>query len=116
MLKVALVYNLIHPEILQPNAPIDAIAEYDSPETVEAVQKALEADGHEVILLEADEAIAENLRHTRPDIVFNIAEGLRGLYRESHVPAICEMLGIPYTGSDPLTLALCLDKAAPNKF
>ncbi|MGC8732131.1 MAG: D-alanine--D-alanine ligase family protein, partial [Halothiobacillaceae bacterium] len=91
--------------------PLDAIAEYDSPETIETLKKALESGGHEVLLLEADESIAEKLRHARPDLVFNIAEGLRGLYRESHVPAICEMLGIPYTGSDPLTLALCLDKA-----
>ncbi len=110
MLKVALVFNLIHPEVLQPGTPIDAIAEYDSPETVAAVKAALEAGAHEVVLLEADERIAEKLLDTRPDLVFNIAEGLRGLYRESHVPAICEMLGIPYTGSDPLTLALCLDK------
>ncbi len=111
MLKVALVYNLIHPEVLQPQSPIDAIAEYDSPETVQAVQVALEAGGHHVVLLEADETIAEKLLSVRPDIVFNIAEGLRGPYRESHVPAICEMLGIPYTGSDLLTLALALDKA-----
>jgi len=111
MLKVALVYNLIHPETLSPQSPIDAIAEYDSPETVQAVQTALEEGGNQVILLEADEHIAEKLLATRPDIVFNIAEGRRGLYRESHVPAICEMLGIPYTGSDPLTLALALDKA-----
>lgn len=111
MLTIALVYNLIHPELLRNGTPIDAIAEYDSPETVEAVKQALEACGHKVLLLEADEAIAEKLRQARPDLVFNIAEGLQGLYRESHVPAICEMLGIPYTGSDPLALALCLDKA-----
>jgi D-alanine-D-alanine ligase len=53
----------------------------------------------------------ERLRAERPDIVFNIAEGLRGPTREAHVPAICEFYGIPYSGSDPFTLALCLDKA-----
>ena len=50
-------------------------------------------------------------RQTRPDIVFNIAEGFRGVNREAHVPAICEFFGIPYSGSDPFTLTLCLDKA-----
>ena len=43
-------------------------------------------------------------------MVFNVAEGLRGRGREAQVPAVCELLGIPYTGSDPLTLALTLDK------
>ena len=45
---------------------------------------------------------------SRPDFVFNIAEGLYGPNREGHVPAICEFLGIPYHASDPLTLSLCL--------
>src|SRR5262249_54311846 len=33
-----------------------------------------------------------------------------GRAREARVPAVLEMLGIPYTGSDPLTLAVTLDK------
>ena len=45
-----------------------------------------------------------------PDVVFNIAEGARGRGREAQVPALCELLGIPYSGSDPTTLSLCLDK------
>ena len=53
----------------------------------------------------------QRLRAERPDIVFNIAEGLHGANREAHVPAICEFFGIPYSGSDPFTLSLCLDKA-----
>jgi len=47
----------------------------------------------------------------KPDIVFNFAEGLTGVNRESHIPAILEMLQIPYLGSDPLTLGICLDKS-----
>jgi len=46
-----------------------------------------------------------------PDIVFNIAEGWNGVSREAQIPAMLEMLGIPYTGSDALTLAICLDKS-----
>ncbi len=89
---------------------VDEYAEWDSPETIHAVASALAAVG-DVVHLEATEGFPERLREARPDIVFNIAEGLRGPNRESHVPAICEFVGIPYSGSDPFTLALCLHKA-----
>jgi D-alanine-D-alanine ligase len=88
----------------------DEYAEWDSAETIHAVARALARHG-EVIRLEATDDFPQRLRAARPDIVFNIAEGLRGPNREAHVPAICEFYGIPYSGSDPFTLALCLDKA-----
>jgi D-alanine-D-alanine ligase len=88
----------------------DAFAEWDSPTTIAAVESALSHLG-KVIRLEALEDFPERLRDTRPDIVFNIAEGFHGVNREAHVPAICEFFGIPYSGSDPFTLSLCLDKA-----
>jgi D-alanine-D-alanine ligase len=88
----------------------DEYAEWDSEETIAAVERALSAHG-EVIRLEANEDFPERLRRVRPDIVFNIAEGWRGVNREAHVPAICEFFGIPYSGSDPFSLSLCLDKA-----
>jgi D-alanine-D-alanine ligase len=91
-------------------APDDEFAEWDAPETIDAVARALARHG-DVIRLEARDDFPERLRAARPDIVFNIAEGLRGPNREAHVPAICEFYGIPYSGSDPFTLALCLDKA-----
>lgn len=87
----------------------DEFAEWDSEETIAAVEHALSAFG-EVIRLNANADFPERLRLARPDIVFNMAEGLHGPNREAHVPAICEFLGIPYTGSDPFTLSLCLDK------
>ena len=87
----------------------DRYAEWDEPETIDAVASALERAGR-VVRIEADEAFPERLRETRPDIVFNIAEGLNGPNREAHVPAICEFHDIPYTGSDPLALCLGLDK------
>jgi D-alanine-D-alanine ligase len=62
-------------------------------------------------LIEADHSAFEKLKETRPDIVFNIAEGFNGVSREAQIPAILDMLQLPYTGSDPLTLAICLDKA-----
>ncbi len=88
----------------------DEFAEWDAPTTIAAVESALSHLG-KVVRLEATEDFPERLRQTRPDIVFNIAEGFRGVNRESHVPAICEFFGIPYSGSDPFTLTLCLDKA-----
>ena len=109
MARVALVYNLIHPEMLQ-NQTIDLIAELDNESTVRAVEQALETGGHQVVRVEADSQVYANLHGARADIVFNIAEGIRGESRESLVPAMCEYLGIPYTGSGVLSTALCLDK------
>ncbi len=88
----------------------DQFAEWDSPATIAAVEAALSSLG-KVVRLEANADFPERLRATKPDIVFNIAEGLHGVNRESHVPAICEFFAIPYSGSDPFTLSLCLDKA-----
>src|SRR6202140_5204069 len=88
----------------------DEFAEWDSPATIAAVESALSRLGR-VIRLEAKEDFPERLRQGRPDIVFYIAEGFHGVNREAHVPAICEFYGIPYSGSDPFTLTLCLDKA-----
>jgi D-alanine-D-alanine ligase len=88
----------------------DLYAEWDSAQTIDAIAGALAAYG-EVIRLEASPEFPERLRAARPDIVFNIVEGLHGVNRESHIPAICEFLGVPYSGSDPLTLSLCLDKS-----
>ena len=88
----------------------DEFAEWDSPTTIAAVESALSKLG-KVVRLEANEDFPERLRQTKPHIVFNIAEGFYGVNREAHVPAICEFFGIPYSGSDPFTLSLCLDKA-----
>ena len=88
----------------------DEYAEWDSADTIDAVANALAAFG-EVVRLEANADFPQNLRDSRVDIVFNIAEGLHGVNREAHVPAICEFYGVPYSASDPFTLSLCLDKA-----
>ncbi|MEP7085786.1 MAG: hypothetical protein ABI884_00510, partial [Gemmatimonadota bacterium] len=80
----------------------DEFAEWDSAETINAVANALGALG-EVVRLEANADFPERLRATLPDIVYNIAEGMGGVNREAHVPAICEFFGIPYSGSDPFS-------------
>ncbi|MCX7794965.1 MAG: ATP-grasp domain-containing protein [bacterium] len=110
-MKVALAFNKKPEEIvIEEDEPPDRYAEFDPPRTIEAISKALESLGHKVFPIEADESFPENLKEISPDIVFNIAEGIRGESRESHVPAILEWLGIPYTGSGPLTMAITLDK------
>jgi D-alanine-D-alanine ligase len=90
--------------------PLDFFAECDSDETIGAVADALRAR-FEVIPIESDEQAYERLKAARPALVFNIAERLIGPNRESHIPVICEVLGFPYTGSDPMTLGICLDKS-----
>jgi D-alanine-D-alanine ligase len=90
--------------------PLDFLAECDSDETIEAIGKAL-GERHDVFPIEADDEAYSRLKKLRPDLVFNIAERLIGPNRESHIPSICEVLDIPYTGSDPLTLGICLDKS-----
>ena len=93
------------------NAPVsDIYAEWDDASTIDATESALAGVG-DVIRLEADADFPYALRQAEPDLVFNVAEGIGGPSRESLVPAFCEFWGIPYTGSDPLTLGICLDKA-----
>jgi D-alanine-D-alanine ligase len=110
MANIGLLYNLGKFDPLEDGEPPDAHAELDCEATVLAAADALRWGGHEVIFIEADENAFELLKHSNIDLAFNISEGLRGESRESHIPAILEMLGIPYTGSKVLSLALTLDK------
>ncbi len=91
--------------------PPDLTAEGDDLRTINAIIAALQSNGHEVIGIEADDEAYARLDALRPTLVFNIAEGLFGEWRESYIPLICERLGLPYTGSNPSTLAICLNKA-----
>src|SRR2546425_12782190 len=83
----------------EPPSTNDAFAEWDDPSTIAAVEQALGPCGS-VIRLEADQFFPQELALARPDLVFNMAEGLHGQSREALVPAICEYLNVPYTGSD----------------
>jgi D-alanine-D-alanine ligase len=93
----------------------DAEAEYDAPETIESIRDALESYGHIVIPLEATSELPRQLMENPVDLVFNIAEGVAGRNREAVVPALCELMGIPYTGSDAATLSIALDKALSKR-
>jgi len=86
-------------------------AEFDRPETIEAIDRALRAAGHATVRIGNIKSLAERLvRGERWDLVFNIAEGLAGFGREAQVPALLEAYDIPYTFSDPLVMALTLHK------
>lgn len=96
---------------LPPGAPDDLHEEFDSPETVKAIADVFTALGHTVTALGDGPAFVEAVLKDPPDFVFNFAEGAGvSRSREARVPAVCEMLGIPYSGSDPLCLAVALDK------
>jgi D-alanine-D-alanine ligase len=110
-MKIGISYDLkaVLPD--SANLPDDFQEEFDSPVTIEAIAAVLRGLGHEVQLLGDGRELLERLLHDPPEFVFNIAEGHGiGRSREARVPAVVEMLGIPYTGSDPLTLAATLDK------
>ena len=89
----------------------DLLAEFEDDDTIQELIKVIESFGFEVVLIVADKNLYDNLTAFKPDFVFNIAEGFQGESRESHVPAILEMLGIPYSGSGVLTNAISLNKA-----
>ncbi len=123
-LNVALSFNVKpesqpFPEIVPPNLKdqpaqlqksIDTYAEWDTWDTINALKEALECY-NDVALIEADDFAFDKFKEADPDIVFNVAEGFAGSSREAQIPAILDMLRIPYSGSDPLTLTTCLDKA-----
>jgi D-alanine-D-alanine ligase len=112
-MKIALTYNLKKKDR---NLPADYFSECDSEETVGAIVGALETRGHTVEAIDVEPAsLIQFFRKNRVDMVFNIAEGKRGKFRESEVPAILDYLDIPYTGSNTFSLALALNKSLTKK-
>ncbi|OGF64812.1 MAG: hypothetical protein A2Y62_19430 [Candidatus Fischerbacteria bacterium RBG_13_37_8] len=110
-MKIGLVYNLRKTYLKKIDDPIDADAEWDSEKTIYHLTHAIESLGHTVIDIGSPENVIHKFNEfTNVDLVFNIAEGRKGRCRESQVPAMCELFNIPYTFSDPLTMAIALDK------
>lgn len=110
-MRIGLAYDLKETAAPVAGSPEDAYEEFDSPETVEALARVIAGQGHTVLRLGGGLEFLQRVLSERPDFVFNVAEG-RGAYRsrEAQVPSVLELLGIPYSGSDPLALALSLDK------
>jgi D-alanine-D-alanine ligase len=109
-LNVAVLANLKTNAPPQPGMPADYWADLDSERTVQALVEALRQGGHRATFLEGNLSLLDELPKLQPDICFNICEGHFGDSREAQIPAMLEMLRIPYTGSKVLTLALTLDK------
>jgi D-alanine-D-alanine ligase len=110
-MRIGITYDLKADLPASAGLPDDFQEEFDSPLTIQSIADALRGLGHDVQPLGNGRELLERLLRDPPEIVFNIAEGQGiGRSREARVPAVLEMLGIPYTGSDPLTLAVTLDK------
>jgi len=111
--KIALAYNLKEKDDTK---PADYFSEFDSDETINSIISALRKKGHSIDAVDVGrEDIFSYFRKNRVDMVFNIAEGKAGKFRESEIPAILDYLNIPYTGSNTFSLALALNKALTKK-
>ncbi len=108
-MKIALIFNLRPTPPAGVEAPDDVHEEFDAPDTIEAIATALAVFG-DVVALEADRALPGRLAEGGFAFAFNIAEGHGRRCREAHAAAVCELLHIPSSHSDALTLALTLDK------
>jgi len=113
-MKVALLHN---PRVNGHFGPVmdDTFEEDDDPETIHGIRMALGGLGMQVEAVVADPRLPWRLDDGRFDFVFNIAEGRGRRCREAVPAAICELLGVPFTGSDALTLAVTLDKAMARR-
>jgi D-alanine--D-alanine ligase len=111
-LRVGLAFNM---KRIESHGGDDREAEYDAPETIQAITRAIESHGHVSVPLEATPDFPRALMSSNVDVVFNVAEGMVGRSREAQVPSLCELLGVPYTGSDSATLSICLDKSLTKR-
>jgi D-alanine-D-alanine ligase len=114
--KVAVLANIKDDTKPKPEGvPPDAFADFDHIETIDSLRGAIETDGHQTVFMQADEDLPYALKEEKPDICFNIAEGLGGDAREAQIPALLEMLRIPYTGSRVLANGISLDKTLTKR-
>ena len=111
-LRVGLTFDLAGERPLGASDPYDRDAEHDAPATIDAIACAVGQLGHEVVRIGDLRALSRRLAvgALDADVVFNVAEGSRGLAREAQVPVLLEAFGVAYSGSDPVALAVGLDK------
>jgi len=109
-MKIGITYDL-RQDYLAEGYSLEETAEFDRPDTVEAIEAALAELGYEPDRIgNAKQLISRLAVGDRWDLVFNFAEGMYGIAREAQVPAILDVYNIPYTFSDPLVLSLALHK------
>lgn len=109
-MKIGITYNLGSDYEFQSDDPPDAAAEFDTPATIEGLTNAIQAFGHEPIPIGDGKKLFQFLSNNKVDLIFNIAEGYNGRAREAQIPALLDMMQIPYVGSDAVTLGVALDK------
>lgn len=111
-MKIGFTYDLKTDHQLSSDEPKDKYAEFDGRETVDAIIDAIKSGGHDVVDIGNGNKLLDTVwaKKQKVDIVFNITEGLYQRSREAQVPAVLDMLNIPYIGSEPLTMAITLDK------
>ncbi len=116
-MNIGLTFNIRHVKPSLENSQAIEEAEFDEPSTIKGISKALKKLGHKVFLIEANEKAYLKFKRLKPKInlIFNIAEGIYGEDREAQIPAMLEMLQIPYVGSKPITQAICLNKAVTKE-
>lgn len=118
-MKIAIIYN--KNEVLESDV-INVFGmptkETYNPDTIERTAKSLEKGGHQLKIIDGNMHIVNELEQfmpkvvkgERPGMVFNMAYGIQGHSRYTHIPSMLEMLGIPYVGSNPEGHAIALDK------
>ncbi|MFW5702027.1 MAG: D-alanine--D-alanine ligase, partial [Bacteroidota bacterium] len=115
-MKIPIVFNTESPNVLQRRGR--KVREFYDPEKIEWIRNGLLDLGHESEAIEGDGFLADRLREFFgdalesgwPGLALNLAYGVQGRVRYTHVPGLLDMLGIPYSGSGPLGQALCADK------
>ncbi len=115
MKTVGLTYDLKTDYQFKEGDPLDANAEFDAPSTIDVIANAIAANNFKVKKIGNAANLLEKFGNLGVDIVFNISEGLTGRNRESQVPILLEMAGVPFVGADALTLGLTLDKVMAKK-
>ncbi|RMH58439.1 MAG: D-alanine--D-alanine ligase [Bacteroidetes bacterium] len=110
-MRIGLIYDVFDAYPWQDGEPPDADAEYEPEATVEALEAAIRALGHEPVRIGTAHDLLRALPSLHLDAAVNIAEGARSRNREAYAPILLEMAGIPFLGADALTLSLTLDKA-----
>jgi len=115
-MKVAVIYNRESMKVINLIGALNP--EKYRVEAIQRITRTLKASGHQVKTFEGDKHLIENLEEfmpavvkgERPGMALNLAYGIQGYARYTHVPGILEMIGIPYVGSGPLAHSLSLDK------
>ncbi|KQC03073.1 MAG: D-alanine--D-alanine ligase [Candidatus Cloacimonas sp. SDB] len=115
-MKIGLTYDL-RSEYLAQGYGEEETAEFDRNDTIDALEDAIRSLGYQTFRIGSIKNLIHELDVGNSwDLVFNICEGFQGTARESQVPALLDAFGIPYTFSDPLVLALTLDKYACKSY